>query len=70
MVGGTPPGSLADVLATMQARHVRRLPVVGPQQNLLGVVPADDLPQWRAADLKSLVRAIGEQVKVEAIARP
>lgn len=62
--------SLADVLATMQNRHVRRLPVVGPQQNLLGIVTADDLLQWLSTELQQLARAVGEQVKVEAIVRP
>jgi CBS domain-containing protein len=64
MANGTPPGSLVDVVATMQARHVRRLPVAGPQQNLLGIVTADDLLQWLTAELQSLARAVGEQVKV------
>jgi len=62
--------SPADILATMQNRHVRRLPVVGPQQNLLGIVTADDLLQWLATELARLARAVGEQVKVEAIVRP
>ena len=63
-------GSLHDVLATMQRRRVRRLPVTGPQDRLVGVIAADDLLRVLAEQLQTLAQLIGEQVKVEQMVRP
>ena len=62
--------SLHDVLATMQRRRVRRLPVTGPQDRLVGVIAADDLLRVLAEQLQTLAQLIGEQVKVEQMVRP
>ena len=62
--------SLQDVLATMQRRRVRRVPVVGPQQRLLGVIAADDLLRELSRQLQALTQLLGEQVKVEQMVRP
>ncbi|HET9978108.1 MAG TPA: CBS domain-containing protein [Burkholderiaceae bacterium] len=62
--------TLLDVLATMQRRRVRRVPVVGPQHRLVGIVSADDLLRLLAQQLQTLAQVLGEQVKVEQMARP
>jgi CBS domain-containing protein len=62
--------SLHDVLATMQQRRVRRMPVTGPQQRLVGVISADDLLRVLVDELQHLSQLIGEQVKVEQLVRP
>jgi len=62
--------SLHDVLATMQRRHVRRVPVTGPQRRLVGMIAADDVLRALANELQALAQVLGEQVKVEQIVRP
>ncbi|MFY7857557.1 MAG: CBS domain-containing protein [Rubrivivax sp.] len=62
--------SLADAVATMQRCHVRRVPVVGARQKLVGIITADDVLQFHAGQLTSLSRALTEQIKVEALVRP
>lgn len=62
--------SLVDLLATIEARRVRRVPVVGAQQRLVGIVSVDDLLRTLAGQFERLAGAIGEQVKVERVARP
>lgn len=62
--------SLHDVLATMQRRRVRRLPVVGPQQRLVGMIAADDLLRALANELLALALVLGEQIKAERVLRP
>lgn len=62
--------SLVDLLATMQRRGVRRVPVVGPQQQLVGIVATDDLLRVLADQLQTLAQIVGQQVKVEQMMRP
>jgi CBS domain-containing protein len=62
--------SLHDVLATMQRRRVRRVPVVGPQRRLVGLIAADDVLRALTDELLALAQVLGEQVKVERILRP
>ncbi|MDH4059378.1 MAG: CBS domain-containing protein [Aquincola sp.] len=62
--------SIQDVLATMQRRRVRRVPVTGTQDRLVGVIAADDLLRMIVEELQSLAQVLGEQVKVEQIVRP
>jgi CBS domain-containing protein len=62
--------TLLDVLATMQRRRVRRVPVVGPQQRLVGIVSVDDLLRMLAQQLQTLAQVLGEQTKVEQMTRP
>jgi CBS domain-containing protein len=62
--------SLQDVLATMQRRRVRRVPVVGPQQQLVGLIAADDLLRVLSQQFQALAQLLGEQVKVEQMVRP
>jgi CBS domain-containing protein len=62
--------SLHDVLAAMQRRRVRRLPVTGAQNRLVGMIAADDLLRLLATQLQALSQLLGEQVKVEQMTRP
>ncbi|HVO06226.1 MAG TPA: CBS domain-containing protein [Burkholderiaceae bacterium] len=62
--------SLHDVLATMQRRRVRRVPVVGPQQRLVGLIAADDVLRALTDELLALAHVLAEQVKVERLLRP
>ena len=62
--------SLHDVLATMQRRRVRRVPVVGPQQRLVGMIAADDVLRALADELLALALVLGEQIKAERVLRP
>lgn len=62
--------SLHDVLATMQRRRVRRIPVTGPQQRLVGLIAADDLLRAWTEPLQRLGRMLGEQTRMEQLTRP
>lgn len=48
-----------QLLALMQARGVRRLPVVGPSREVLGILTLDDLVGNVAAQVQSLGSALG-----------
>ena len=62
--------SIVDLLATIQSRRVRRVPVVGPDQRLVGIVGVDDLLGVLAEQFLVLVQAIGQQRRVERVTRP
>lgn len=62
--------SLSDVLAAMQRKGVRRLPVTMAAGVLVGVVAVDDLVELAAEQLQSIVRAIGRERKREETMRP
>ena len=62
--------TLHDVLATMQRRRVRRVPVTGALNRLVGVIAADDLLRLLADELQRVAQVFGEQVKAEHITRP
>jgi CBS domain-containing protein len=50
--------SLIDLMRTMRREGVRRIPVVGPQRELLGVVTLDDVLDVLAEELSLLVGTI------------
>jgi len=62
--------SLHEVLATMQRRRVRRVPVTGPQRRLVGMIAADDVLRALTNELQALAQVLSEQVKVEQLVRP
>ena len=62
--------SIDDVLATMQRRRVRRLPVTGAQDRLVGVIAADDVLRLLADGLQRVAQVYSDQVRVEQIKRP
>lgn len=62
--------SLANVLAAMQRKGVRRVPVTTAAGVLVGVVAIDDLVELVAEQLHSIVRAIGRGRQREEAMRP
>jgi CBS domain-containing protein len=56
--------SLADLLALMRRKGVRRIPVATPNGVLLGLVTLDDLLEILAEQLRTVVMAIeSEQMR-------
>lgn len=51
--------SLLDVLATMRRKAVRRVPVVGPHDRLIGVISIDDVLEVLAEEMQAVADAIG-----------
>lgn len=56
-------------LERMRSRGVRRLPVLGAQGELVGIVSADDLLELVAEELSSLARIIGREQRQEVSRR-
>lgn len=57
--------SLIDLMRTMRRKGVRRLPVVGRQNELMGVVALDDVLDILAQEFSLLVGAIDSEGKRE-----
>lgn len=57
--------SLLDVLRNMRAHGVRRIPVVGPQQALVGLLALDDILEVLAQKLGLLAATIGKGIQRE-----
>jgi CBS domain-containing protein len=73
VVGCAPDDDCVDVLLTMSARRVRRLPVLGPGRVLLGIVSIDDIVRRAArAPATDPLREVTLQVLagVDTPARP
>jgi len=51
--------SILEVLATMRRKAVRRVPVVGPHERLIGIVAIDDLLAIVAEQMQALAAAVG-----------
>lgn len=62
--------SMLDVLGVMRRRGVRRVPVVGANGVLVGLVALDDMLGLVADELRLIVQAIESERKREPIARP
>ena len=58
-----------QVLERMRNRGVRRLPVVAPRGELIGIVSADDLLELVAEEVVSLARIIGREQRQEVSRR-
>jgi CBS domain-containing protein len=59
--------SVLDVLATMRRKAVRRVPVVGPQQRLIGILTIDDLLAIVAEQMQALAEAVGRAQRHEQL---
>lgn len=57
--------SLIDLMRTMRRKGVRRIPVVGGQNELIGLVALDDVLDILAQELSLLVAAIDSEGKRE-----
>ncbi|HYR24189.1 MAG TPA: CBS domain-containing protein [Aquabacterium sp.] len=62
--------SLIDLMRTMRDRGVRRVPVLGADDELIGVVSLDDALEILAEELDLLVGAIGSETRHERQRRP
>ena len=51
----------AEALQRMRSHGVRRLPVLGPEGRLVGILTLDDLLRLAAADLNGLVDVVARQ---------
>jgi CBS domain-containing protein len=62
---------VAEAIGRMQARGVRRAPVVNDSGDLVGIVSLDDLLPIVAEELGVLARLVGDQARREGVfARP
>lgn len=51
----------AQALARMKSHGVRRIPVLGEQRKLVGIITLDDLVRWLAAEAKALAEVIEKE---------
>jgi CBS domain-containing protein len=58
--------SLLDLLAAMRRKRVRRVPVTGPEGELIGIVTVDDVLGVVAEQMQALAAAVGAAQKHEA----
>jgi len=61
--------SVIDVLRSMRAHGVRRIPVVGAQQALIGLVALDDILEVLAQEFGMLAATIGRGIERERAQR-
>ena len=69
LVSARPEDSLADALATMRGRGVRRLPITTEQGTLIGMLTLDDLLELLADELKTMVLTMEGGVQRETRVR-
>lgn len=61
--------SLIDLMRTMRGKGVRRVPVVGQQNELIGIVTFDDVLGILSEELDLLVATIGREGQRESVMR-
>lgn len=66
----TPDQDVTDALRTMRSRGVRRLPVIDPRGELIGLVAADDIQAAIGDELRDLSRALALEQAREIETRP
>lgn len=59
--------SVLDVLATMRRKGVRRVPIVGPSDRLVGVLAIDDVLELIAEEMQALSLAVGAAQRHELV---
>ena len=69
LVTGREDDGILDTLQIMRTKGVRRLPIVGEDGGLLGIVTVDDLIEVFAEELTDLARVISRGRAREAQAR-
>lgn len=62
--------SLADVLAAMRHKGVRRVPVTGPKDVLLGIVALDDVLEVLAQQMQAVAAAVSAAARHERTVLP
>jgi CBS domain-containing protein len=61
--------SLMDAMRSMRRKGVRRVPVVGAESELIGIITMDDVLDILSEELSLLVGAIDSQGKRERLMR-
>lgn len=61
--------SLIDLIRTMRSKGVRRVPVVGLQDELIGIVTFDDVLGILSEELDLLVATVGSEGQRESVMR-
>jgi CBS domain-containing protein len=61
---------LETVLRTMRANGVRRVPVVGENDALVGIIAFDDIVGYFATEMKNLARVVSSENLTERRRRP
>lgn len=69
LVTASETDALPDLMRTMRENGVRRLPVVGGQDELLGVVTMDDLLKIVGREMSLLAGLIGTEIRHERTTR-
>lgn len=62
--------SVADLLATMRRKGLRRIPITTPQRVLVGLVTLDDLLELMVEQMRTMVQAIDVEQQRERRLRP
>ena len=57
--------SLLDLMRSMRKHGVRRVPVVGPQEELMGIVSMDDVLKILAQEMNALVGSVDAGMRQE-----
>lgn len=69
LVVGRESDSVLETLEIMRFKGVRRLPTVGPDGQLVGIVTVDDLLEILAEELSELAKIVAHEQSREAVAR-
>lgn len=69
IVVGRESDSVLETLEIMRFKGVRRLPTVGPDGQLIGIVTVDDLIEVLAEELSELAKIVAHEQSREAAAR-
>lgn len=69
IVVGRESDSVLETLEIMRFKGVRRLPTVGPDGQLIGIVTVDDLLEVLAEELSELAKIVAHEQSREATAR-
>lgn len=60
--------SLLDLLTAMRRKAIRRIPVTGPQQRLIGIVALDDVLEVLAEQMRAVATAVSAASRHEETA--
>ena len=69
VITARPTETLDSALRTMRSRGIRRLPVIGPDGRLEGIVAFDDILERLSTDLGDLVSLVATEQKRERVVR-
>ena len=64
------PETLEEALKRMRSHGIRRLPVVGAEGQLVGILTFDDVLRVMSVELSGLIGLVVREQKQERIARP